>query len=195
MIFILEIISLFFFSNDLFVVLSDGLESIWRLSLPNFKRIQTLSGSEIRESNTDDRISCIRTNGHLIGMTLRQHKTYQWRVDLFDYVTMIRTHRGLTIGYGIGAFNFIERCMLAPVDDHQWLIIGGYQVQPNALTLMDDRTGEIKQVERQNNRQQEFISNICTSENSKQQQIITMIIVDNKNGQRQMHVVQQQQQD
>jgi len=186
------IISFVFFSNDLFIVLSDGLESIWRLSLPNFKRIQTLSGSEIRESNTDDRISCIRTNGHLIGMTLRQHNTNQWRVDLFDYITMIRTHRGLTIGYGIGAFNFIERCMLAPVDDHQWLIIGGYQVQPNALTLMDDRTGEIKQVERQNDRQQEFISNICTSENSKQQQIITMIIMDNQNGQRQMHVVQQQ---
>jgi len=123
-------------------------------------------------------------------MTLRQHKTYQWRVDLFDYVTMIRTHRGLTIGYGIGAFNFIERCMLAPIDDHQWLIIGGYKVQPNALTLMDDRTGEIKQVERQNDRQQEYISNIYTSEYS-QQQIITMIIMDNKNGQRQMNIVQQ----
>jgi len=123
-------------------------------------------------------------------MTLRQHKTYQWRVDLFDYVTMIRTHRGLTIGYGIGAFNFIERCMLAPIDDHQWLIIGGYKVQPNALTLMDDRTGEIKQVERQNDRQQEYISNIFTSEYS-QQQIITMIIMDNKNGQRQMNIVQQ----
>jgi hypothetical protein len=183
---------LVFFSNDLFVVLSDGLESIWRLSLPNFKRIQTLSGSEIRESNADDRISCIRTNGQLIGMTLRQHNTYQWRVDLFDYVTMIRTHRGLTIGYGIGAFNFIERCMLAPVDDHQWLIIGGYKVQPNALTLMDDRTGEIKQVERQNDRKEKFISNICSSENSKQQQIITMIIMDHKNGQCQMHVAQQQ---
>ena len=112
-------------STDLFIVLSDGLESIWRLSLPNFKRIQTLSGSEIRESDTDDRISCIRTNGYVIGMTLRQHKTYQWRVDLFDYVTMTRTHRGLSIGYGMGAFNFIERCMLAAIDDHQWLIIGG----------------------------------------------------------------------
>jgi hypothetical protein len=125
-------------------------------------------------------------------MTLRQHNTYQWRVDLFDYVTMNRTHRGLTIGYGIGAFNFIERCMLAPVDDHQWLIIGGYQVQPNALTLMDDRTGEIKQVERPTDQQEEFISNICTSENSKQQQqIITMIIMNNRNGQRQMHIIQQ----
>lgn len=126
-------------------------------------------------------------------MTLRQRKTYQWRVDLFDYVTMTRTHRGLTIGYGIGAFNFIERCMLAPVDDHQWLIIGGYKVLPNALTLMDDRTGEIKQVERQSDGQEEFISNICTSENSKQQQIISMIMMNNKNGQRQMHVVQQPQ--
>ena len=124
-------------------------------------------------------------------MTLRQRTTYQWRVDLFDYVTMTRTHRGLTIGCGIGAFNFIERCMLAPVSDHQWLIIGGYKVKPNAITLMDDRTGEIKQIERQYNRQQEFISNISTSENSKQQQIITMIIMDNKNGQRQMHVMQQ----
>ncbi len=124
-------------------------------------------------------------------MTLRQRNTYQWRVDLFDYVTMTRTHRGLTIGCGIGAFNFIERCMLAPINDHQWLIIGGYKVKPNAITLMDDRTGEIKQIERQYNRQQEFISNISTSENSKQQQIITMIIMDNKNGQRQMHVMQQ----
>jgi hypothetical protein len=181
-----------YFSNDLFVVLSDGLEAIWRLSLPTFKRIQTLSGSEIRESNADDRISCIRTNGYLIGMTLRQRNTYQWRVDLFDYNTMTRTHRGLTIGYGIGAFNFIERCMLASIDDHQWLIIGGYEVKPNALTLMDDRTGEIKQVERQSDRQEEFISNICTSENSKQQQIISMIIMDNKNGQRQIHVLQQE---
>ncbi|CAF4973434.1 unnamed protein product, partial [Rotaria sp. Silwood1] len=177
--------------NDIFIVLSDGLESVWRLSLPSFKRIQTLSGSEIRECNSDDRISCIRTNGYLIGMTLRQRTTYQWRVDLFDYVTMIRTHRGLTIGYGIGAFNFVERCMLAPVDDHQWLIIGGCEVTPNALTLMDDRTGEIKQVERQYDRQEEFITNICISENSKQQQIISMIIIDNQSGQRQMHVMQQ----
>ncbi|CAF3340230.1 unnamed protein product [Rotaria sp. Silwood1] len=177
--------------NDIFIVLSDGLESVWRLSLPSFKRIQTLCGSEIRECNSDDRISCIRTNGYLIGMTLRQRTTYQWRVDLFDYVTMIRTHRGLTIGYGIGAFNFVERCMLAPVDDHQWLIIGGCEVTPNALTLMDDRTGEIKQVERQYDRQEEFITNICISENSKQQQIISMIIIDNQSGQRQMHVMQQ----
>lgn len=124
-------------------------------------------------------------------MTLRQHNTYQWRVDLFDYVTMIRTHRGLTIGYGVGAFNFIERCMLASVDDHQWLIIGGYKVQPNALTLMDDRTGAIKQVETPNDKQHEFISNISTNENSKQQQIITMIVTDNETGQRQIHVIQQ----
>ncbi|CAF3259444.1 unnamed protein product [Rotaria socialis] len=177
--------------NDVFIVLSDGLESVWRLSLPSFKRIQTLSGSEIRESNSDDRISCIRTNGYSVGMTLRQRTTCQWRVDLFDYATMTRTHRGLTIGYGIGAFNFIERCMLAPIDDHQWLIIGGYKVTPNALTLMDDRTGEVKQVERQWDQQEEFISNICTSENSKQQQIISMIIIDNLTGQRQMHVMQQ----
>ncbi|CAF0754248.1 unnamed protein product [Adineta steineri] len=181
-----------YLSNELFVVLSDGLESIWRLSLPNFERIQTLSGSEIRETNVDDRISCIRTNGYSIGMTLRQRKTYQWRVDLFDYTTMTRTHRGLTIGCGIGAFNFMERCMLAAIDDHQWLIIGGYKVTPNALTLMDDRTGEVKQVERHNNdRQDEFISNICTSENSKQQQILTMIVMNNATGEHQMHVVEQ----
>lgn len=124
-------------------------------------------------------------------MTLRQRSTCQWRVDLFDYVTMARTHRGLTIGYGVGAFNFVERCMLAPVDDHQWLIIGGYKVTPNALTLMDDRTGEVKQLERKADQQEEFISNICTSENSKQQQTISMIIIDNLNGQRQMQVIQQ----
>ncbi|UJR27947.1 hypothetical protein I4U23_009206 [Adineta vaga] len=178
-------------NNDLFVVLSDGLESIWRLSLPTFERKQTLSGSEIRESDVDDRISCIRTNGHLIGMTFRQRTTYQWRVDLFDYVTMTRTHRGLTIGCGNGSFNFIERCMLTPVDDHQWLIIGGLEVKPNALTLMDDRTGEIKQVLRSTNRQEEFISNICTSENSKRQLIISMMIIDNKTDQRQIHIFHQ----
>jgi hypothetical protein len=124
-------------------------------------------------------------------MTLRQRNTNQWRVDLFDYVTMTRTHRGLTIGYSNGAFNFIERCMLAPVNDYQWLIIGGYQVKPNALTLMDGRTGEIKQIERQHDRQHELISNISTYENSKQQQIMTMIIMDKQNGQFQMHVMQQ----
>jgi len=179
--------------NDLFVVLSDGLESIWRLSLPTFKRRQILSGSEVRESDADDRISCIRTNGVSIGMTLRQRNTYQWRVDLFDYVTMKRTHRGLTIGYGTGAFNFIERCMLAPVGDYQWLIIGGHNVQPNALTLMDERTGELKQVERQHDRQQEVISNICAfGKNKNVQPTISMIVMDNNSGQRQMHVVQQQ---
>jgi hypothetical protein len=180
----------FLFRNDLFIVLSDGLESVWRLSLPNFQRTQTLSGNEIRESNSDDRISCIRTNGYSIGMTLRQRNTNQWRVDLFDYNTMIRTHRGLTIGYGTGGFNFIERCILAPINDHQWLIIGGYKVQPNALTLMDERTGEIKQIERQSDRQEEFISNICTSDNNKQQ-IVSMIVMNNKNGQRQIHVIEQ----
>jgi hypothetical protein len=175
------------------VVLSDGLESIWRISLPNFKRIQTLSGSEIRESNADDRISCIRTNGQTIGMTLRQRNTYQWRVDLFDYTSMIRTHRGLTIGCGTGAFNFIERCMLAPVDEHQWLIMGGYQVKPNALALMDDRTGEIRQVERSSSRQDEFLANICTSDYSKQHpQMISLIVMDSKHGQHQIHIVQQQ---
>lgn len=124
-------------------------------------------------------------------MTLRQFSTYQWRVDLFDYATMTRTHRGLTIGCGVGAYNFTERCMLTAVDDHQWLITGGYRVTPNALTLMDDRTGDIKQVERQSDRQEEFISNICTSENSKQKQIISMIIMNNQTGQRQMHIIQQ----
>ncbi|CAF0919573.1 unnamed protein product [Adineta steineri] len=176
--------------TDLFIVLSDGLESVWRLSLPKFQRIQTLSGSEIRESNSDDRISCIRTNGHSIGMTIRQRITNQWRVDLFDYNTMIRTHRGLTIGYGTGAFNFLERCMLTPINDDQWLIIGGYKVQPNALTLMDERTGEIKQIERQSDKQNEFISNICTSNNNNQQ-IITMIVMNNETGQRQIHVFEQ----
>ena len=89
---------------------------------------------------------------------------------------MTCTHRVLTIGYGIGAFNFIERCMLAPVDDHQWLIIGGFNVKPNAITLMDDRTGEIRQF----NKQEEFITNICTSENSKQQRVISMILINTK---------------
>ena len=66
-----------FLSYDVFIVLSDVLESIWRLSLLDFKRTQALCGSEIRESNTDDRISCIRTNGYLIRMTLRQRRTNQ----------------------------------------------------------------------------------------------------------------------
>lgn len=175
--------------------MSDGLESIWRISLPSFKRTQTLSGSEIRESNADDRISCIRTNGHSIAMAFRQRTTQQWRVDLFDYASMTRTHRGLTIGCGTGAFNFIERCMLAPVDDHQWLIIGGYKVKSNVLTLMNDQTGEIKQVERPLNRKDEFFGNICTSDSSNQQkQIISMILMDANSGERQIHVVQQQQQ-
>ena len=178
------------FSHDLFVVLSDGLESIWRLSLPNFQRTQTLSGSVIRESDADDRISCIRTNGRLIGMTLRQHQTYQWRVDLFDYVTMVRTHRGLTIGYGNGAFNFTERCMLAPIDNHQWLVIGGYKVKPNALTLMDDRNGEIKQIERRDDQQDEYICNISTSEKSQQEQIITMIMMNDQNELCQMRILE-----
>ena len=65
----------------------------------------------------------------------------------------------------------------------------GYKVQPNALTLMDDRTGEIKQIERQQQQQQSFISNISTSDNSKQQQMINMIIMDNQTGERQMHVL------
>lgn len=172
-------------------MLSDGLESIWRLSLPSFERTLTLSGSEIRQSDVDDRISCIRTNGQVIGMTLRQRTTFQWRVDLFDYATMTRTHRGLSIGAGVGSFNFVERCMLAPVDDHQWLIVGGFEVKPNALTLMDDRTGDIRQAIRPSNRQEEFITNVCMSENSQQQQIISMIVIDNKTGQRQMHVAQQ----
>jgi hypothetical protein len=175
------------------VVLSDGLESIWRVSLPNFKRTQTLSGSEVRESNADDRISCIRTNGHSIGMTLRQRKSNQWRVDLFDYTSMIRTHRGLTIGCGSGAFNFIERCMFTPIDDHQWLIVGGSQVRPNAITLMDDRTGDLQQVERASDYADEFLGNICTSDTSKSnKQIITMIFMDSQSGQRQLHLFHQQ---
>ena len=85
--------------------------------------------------------------------------------------------------------------MLAPVDDHQWLIIGGYKVKPNVLTLMDDQTGEIKQVERPLNRKDEFFGNICTSDCSNQQkQIISMILMDANSGERQIHVVQQQQQ-
>ena len=179
----------FVFSSDLFVVLSDGLESVWRLSLPTFERTQTLSGSDIREDNTDDRISCIRTNGYSIGMTLRQQRTNQWRIDLFDYMTMTRTHRGLTIGYGIGGFNFTERCMLTALNDHQWLVVGGYKVQPNALTLLDDRTGEIKQIERQTNQQQEFISNLSSNEINKQHSI-NMIVMNNQTGQRQIHVLQ-----
>lgn len=123
-------------------------------------------------------------------MTLRQHESYQWRVDLFDYVTMVRTHRGLTIGYGKGAFNFTERCMLAPMDDHQWLIIGGYQVEPNALTLMNDRTGEIKQIEQRTDRTGEYICNISTSEKSQQEQIISMIIIDDENEQCQMRILE-----
>ena len=85
--------------------------------------------------------------------------------------------------------------MLAPVDDHQWLIIGGYKVKSNVLTLMNDQTGEIKQVERPLNRKDEFFGNICTSDSSNQQkQIISMILMDANSGERQIHVVQQQQQ-
>ena len=185
------------FRTDLFLVLSDGLESIWRVSLPDFQRIQTYSGSEIRESNADDRISCIRTNGLSIAMALRQRRTFQWRVDLFDYNTMTRTHRGLTIGYGIGAFNFQERAMLTAVDDHQWLIVAGSQVKPNALTLMDDRTGEIKQVERLSTGEEgeeEFFANISTNDYRKQHsQIMTLVRRDKKGDRSQISIVQEQQ--
>ena len=130
-------------------------------------------------------------------MTLRQRRTFQWRVDLFDYNTMSRTHRGLTMGCGVGAFNFLERSMLAPVDDHQWLIVGGYQMKPNALTLMDDRTGEIRQVERTQDREEEYFTNICTTDFSSEQQqgplMIIMMTSGQQTGQRQIHLVKQQQ--
>lgn len=98
-------------------------------------------------------------------MTIRQRFTNQWRVDLFNYHTMIRTHRGLTIGSDSGQMNNTGRCMLAPLNDHHWLVTSGYQIQPNTLTLMNDLTGDIKQIENSN----EVILNICTN------QIICMI--------------------
>lgn len=103
-------------------------------------------------------------------MAIRQRYTNQWRVDLFDYHTMVRTHRGLTIGSDSGIMNCQERCMLAPLNDHHWLIISGYRIQPNTLTLMNDLTGDIKQIENTN----EFILNICTNQNI-HKQIICMI--------------------
>ena len=35
------------------------------------------------------------------------------------------------------------------VEEHYWLSISEYEVKSNALTLMNDRTGKISQVQRQ----------------------------------------------
>lgn len=108
-------------------------------------------------------------------MTIRQRYTNQWRVDLFNYHTMIRTHRGLTIGSDSGEINYQQRCMLAPLNDHHWLVIGGYGIRPNTLTLVNDLTGDIKQIENA----KESMLNICTNQNI-HKQIICVISQKNQ---------------